>query len=162
PERKRQTTWKTFLKAHWKVLAAVDFTTVEVWSTKGLVTFYLLCVMELATRRVHFAGVTASPDSPFLERPRGGQDSVLSHCVLGRELQPKPSLKRRFSSLQMVGSFSCPYEENTNDDGKKRYVHIGGCPRVFRGFDRHDPPGATLRPGPVSRRFRMIVVLHRR
>ena len=31
PERKRHTTWKTFLRAHWDVLAAIDFTTVEVW-----------------------------------------------------------------------------------------------------------------------------------
>jgi len=32
--RKRQTTWKTFIKAHRVVLAAIDFTTIEVW-TKG-------------------------------------------------------------------------------------------------------------------------------
>src|SRR5262249_21787787 len=32
PTRKRQTTWKTFFQAHWEVLAAVDFTTIEVWS----------------------------------------------------------------------------------------------------------------------------------
>ena len=48
PDRKRQTTWTTFLKAHWDVLAAIDFTTVEVWTTGGLVTYYLLFVMELA------------------------------------------------------------------------------------------------------------------
>lgn len=30
PNRKLQTTWATFLKAHWDVLAAIDFTTVEV------------------------------------------------------------------------------------------------------------------------------------
>jgi putative transposase len=30
PDRQRKTSWKTFLKAHWEVLAAVDFTTVEV------------------------------------------------------------------------------------------------------------------------------------
>ena len=56
PDRKRQTTWATFLKAHWEVLAAIDFTTVEVWTRRGLVTYYLLFVMELATRRVHLAG----------------------------------------------------------------------------------------------------------
>ena len=39
PERKRQTTWKTFLKAHWDVLGAIDFTTVEVWTKGGIVTF---------------------------------------------------------------------------------------------------------------------------
>ncbi len=30
PDRKRQTTWKTFLKAHWDVLGAIDFTTIKV------------------------------------------------------------------------------------------------------------------------------------
>ena len=33
PERKRRTTWKTFLKSHWDVLGAIDFTTVEVWTS---------------------------------------------------------------------------------------------------------------------------------
>ena len=41
PDRKRQTTWSTFLKAPWEVLAAIDFTTLEVWTKGGLVTFYL-------------------------------------------------------------------------------------------------------------------------
>ena len=65
PERKRQTTWKTFLQSHWDVLGAIDFTTIEVWTKGGLVTFYLLFVMELATRRVHFAGCTPNPDEPL-------------------------------------------------------------------------------------------------
>ncbi|MBM4091488.1 MAG: hypothetical protein FJ276_18990 [Planctomycetes bacterium] len=30
PDRRRQTTWKMFIKPHWDVLAAIDFTTVEV------------------------------------------------------------------------------------------------------------------------------------
>jgi hypothetical protein len=30
PERSRRTPWSTFLKAHWKTLAASDFLTVEV------------------------------------------------------------------------------------------------------------------------------------
>jgi hypothetical protein len=61
PDRKRQSAWKTFLKAHWEVLAAIDFTTIEAWTKDGLTTFYLLFVMELATRRVHLAGCTQHP-----------------------------------------------------------------------------------------------------
>ena len=68
PERKRQTTWKTFLQSHWDVLAAIDFTTIEVWTKGGLVTYYLLFVMELATRRVHFAGCTPNPDEPWMQQ----------------------------------------------------------------------------------------------
>lgn len=67
-DRKRQTTWKTFLKSHWDVLAAIDFTTVEVWTKGGLVTFYLLFVIELATRRVHFAGCSPNPDEPWMKQ----------------------------------------------------------------------------------------------
>ncbi|QDU92390.1 Integrase core domain protein [Lignipirellula cremea] len=66
PDRQRQTTWATFLKAHWDVLAAIDFTTIEVWTKAGLVTWYLLFVMELKTRRVHFAGCTPHPDEPWM------------------------------------------------------------------------------------------------
>lgn len=67
PERKRTTTWATFIKSHWDVLAAIDFTTVEVWTTRGLVTFYLLFVMELATRRVNFAGCHCNPNGPWIK-----------------------------------------------------------------------------------------------
>ena len=38
-ERQRQTTWATFLKAHGDVLAAIDFTAMEVWTRNGLLTF---------------------------------------------------------------------------------------------------------------------------
>jgi len=65
PDRKRQTTWKTFIKSHWDVLGAIDFTTIEVWTTGGLITYYVLFAMELATRRVHFAGCTPNPDDPW-------------------------------------------------------------------------------------------------
>ena len=68
PQRKKTTTWKTFIKGHWDVLAAIDFTTVEVWTTRGLVTFYLLFVMELATRRVRLVGCTPNPDSPRMKQ----------------------------------------------------------------------------------------------
>ena len=68
PDRKTQTTWGTFLRAHWDVLAAIDFTTVEVWTKGGLVTFYLLFVMELKTRRMHFAGCTTSPHEAWMNQ----------------------------------------------------------------------------------------------
>jgi putative transposase len=60
PSRKRTGSWATFLKAHWDVMAAIDFTTVEVWTKGGLVTFYLLFVMELKTRRVQWIGIRSS------------------------------------------------------------------------------------------------------
>lgn len=68
PDRRSTGSWSTFLKSHWDVLAAVDFTTIEVWTRGGLVTFYLLFAMELKTRRVHFAGCTPNPDEFWMKQ----------------------------------------------------------------------------------------------
>ena len=61
PRRRRGMSWTTFLKAHWDTIAAADFFTVEVWGFRGLVTFYVLFVIELSSRRVYFAGATPNP-----------------------------------------------------------------------------------------------------
>ena len=66
PERHRKTSWRAFIKTHWDVLASIDFTTVEVWTTGGLVTYYLLFVMKVATRQIHFAGCTVNPDAAWM------------------------------------------------------------------------------------------------
>ncbi len=68
PEREKRTSWKTFLKAHWDVMAATDFFAVEVWTARGLVTYYVLFVMRLKTRSVHIAGVTTAPNGAYMEQ----------------------------------------------------------------------------------------------
>src|SRR6266568_3931082 len=64
--RKAGMSWAQFLKLHWEVLAATDFFTVEVATWHGLVTYYVLVVMELATRRVQIAGITPHPTAAFM------------------------------------------------------------------------------------------------
>ena len=66
PLRGKRTPWATFLKAHWKILIASDFFTVEVWRLQGLTTYYVLFVIELSTRVVKIAGVTTNPDSAWM------------------------------------------------------------------------------------------------
>jgi putative transposase len=57
--------WTQFLKLHWEVLAATDFFTVEVATWHGLVTYSVLFVIELSTRRVQIAGITPHPSAAF-------------------------------------------------------------------------------------------------
>ena len=66
PERLKKTTWREFLQAHWEVLAAADFFTVEVWTRSGLVRLVVLFVIELSTRRVEIAGITTQPDEVWM------------------------------------------------------------------------------------------------
>ena len=61
PDRGRRMTWSRFLKAHWAVLSAADFFTVEVWGLRGLVTLYVFFVIELETRRIQIAWITPTP-----------------------------------------------------------------------------------------------------
>jgi putative transposase len=52
PVPARPTSWQTFLRAHWGAVAGADFFTTEVWTWRGLVTFYTVFVIDLASRRV--------------------------------------------------------------------------------------------------------------
>ena len=60
--------WAQFLTLHWEVLTATDFFTAEVVTWQGLVTYYVLFVMELATRRVEIAGITPHPTAAFMQQ----------------------------------------------------------------------------------------------
>ncbi|MFN0058972.1 MAG: integrase core domain-containing protein [Planctomycetota bacterium] len=65
-ERRTKSTWREFLRRHLDVISASDFFTVEVWTKRGLVTYYVFFVIRLATRRVEIAGITQSPNSAFM------------------------------------------------------------------------------------------------
>ncbi len=54
--------------AHWEVLAATDFFTVEVWTLQGLLTHYVLFFIELATRSVYVTEITTNPNELFMRQ----------------------------------------------------------------------------------------------
>ena len=66
PLRGKRTQWSTFLKAHWKILVASDFFSVEVWRLSGLTTYYVLFFIQLSTRTVRIAGITINPDAAWM------------------------------------------------------------------------------------------------
>jgi hypothetical protein len=56
----RPTSWETFVRAHWGAIAAADFFVTEVWTWRGLVTYYTVFrhrsrVALRPDRRVHIA-----------------------------------------------------------------------------------------------------------
>jgi transposase InsO family protein len=66
PERQKPTTRGEFVRAHWSVLAAADFFTVEVWTGGRLTRFAVLFVIDLVTRRVEIAGIVPEPDGAWV------------------------------------------------------------------------------------------------
>jgi putative transposase len=101
PERGKRTTWSTFLKAHWKVLAASDFLTVEVWTSRGLVTHYLLFVVSLADRVVSIAGITTRPDESWMLQiarnvtdAQSGALHAKRYLIIDRDTKYSPQFRR--------------------------------------------------------------------
>lgn len=80
-----------FLKAHWRSIVAADFFTAEVWSLRGLVTYCILSVIELANRIVHIAGITTQPNEGWMQVGRNLTDKfsgfliAKSHLILDRD-----------------------------------------------------------------------------
>ena len=68
PVPQRSTSWQTFLRAHWGAIAGADFFTTEVWTWKGLVTYYTVFVIDLASRRVQILGSTPHPEAVFMQQ----------------------------------------------------------------------------------------------
>jgi putative transposase len=68
PERKRTTTWKEFIRIHLAVLAGTDFFTAEVFTLRGLMTFYVLFFVHLESRRIEIAGVTIHPNESWMKQ----------------------------------------------------------------------------------------------
>jgi putative transposase len=66
PASGRPSSWRTFLRAHWGAIAGADFFTTEVWTCRGLVTYYTLFVLDLKSRRVQIVGSTRNPDAAFM------------------------------------------------------------------------------------------------
>src|SRR5437870_5478059 len=77
PAPGRPSSWRTFMRAHWGAIAGADFFTTEVWTPRGLVTYYTLFVLDLKSRRVQIVGSTRNPDTAFMvEAARRLTDAV--------------------------------------------------------------------------------------
>jgi putative transposase len=66
PKHTKRMNWTTFIKSHFESLAACDFFTTEVWTPKGLVRYLVYFVIDVASRRVHIAGICHSPDEDWM------------------------------------------------------------------------------------------------
>jgi putative transposase len=68
PKRSQTIAWKDFIASHVAVITGMDFFTVEVLTWRGLITHYVLFMIQLETRRVILAGVTRHPTQEWMEQ----------------------------------------------------------------------------------------------
>ncbi len=109
PERCKKTSWMTFLKSHLEVLASIDFTTVDVWSKKGLGTYYVMFAMELSTRRVNLVGLTTQPNEAWMKQVARN----LTDCVDGFLLD------KRYVIMDRDSKFSTAFRSLIEGEDRK-------------------------------------------
>jgi transposase InsO family protein len=121
PLRGKGTPWSVFLKAHWRTIVAADFFTAEVWTLRGLVTYYVFFCIELARRIVHVAGITAYPDEPWMlqiarnltdagEGPLRGS----SHLIIDRDAKYSAQFRRLIAEARTAVIRLPPRSPNLN------------------------------------------------
>ena len=82
PAPDRPTSWRTFLRSHLGEIAATDFFATEVWTSRGLMTFYTLFVIDLKSRRVCVGGTTPNPDDAFMAQVARNLTDVVDGFLL--------------------------------------------------------------------------------
>jgi putative transposase len=96
--RRADTTWRSFLRQQAAGIVACDFFTVD---TVWLGRLYVLFFIELGTRRVHLAGVTANPEGWVAQQAR---NLLLELGERGREVR---SLFVTGTRSSAAGSTTC-------------------------------------------------------
>ena len=93
------------------MLAASDFLTVEVWTAKGLVTYYLLFEIGLVDRVVSIAGITTRPDESWMLQiarnitdAQSGALNAKRYLVIDRDTKYSEQFRRliRDSGTQVI------------------------------------------------------------
>lgn len=139
PVPQRPTSWQTFLKAHWGVIAAADFFTTEVWTRRGLVTYYTVFVIDLASRRVHILGSTPHPGDAFMGQlvrlATAADDGVLfGHRALicDRDRKWSYAVRQQFDDAGIRVVLTPVRAPNANAHAE-RFVQQGSDPLALAG-----------------------------
>ena len=95
--------------------------TIEVWTHKGLVTLYLLFVMKPASRKVHFAGCTVSPDEAWVKQIArnltDSEDGFLNgsrYILMDRDTKFSAAFRRILSDAEVKPVLLPPHSPNLN------------------------------------------------
>ncbi len=102
--RRASLSWSEFLRRQAAGIIACDFFTVE---TIGLRRLYVLFFIELGSRRVHLAGVTAHPDGPWVVQQARNLLMTLSE----QNMSPRYLIRDRDSK------FSAGFDEVFRSEG---------------------------------------------
>ena len=108
-------------KAHWRSIVAADFFTAEVWSFRGLVTYYVLFIIEVSRRIVHIAGITTQPNESWMMQVArnltdqfGGCLASKTHLIVDRDTKYTAQFRRLIAESRTAVIRLPPRSPNLN------------------------------------------------
>ena len=110
----------------------MDFFSVEVWTSRGLITYYLLFVMELKTGHVEVAGITPNPDGNFMRQIASNLNDPVDGVLNGK----------RFLILDRDSKFTDEVKAMLKAEGTE-VIH---CPVRARSLRASRDSTSTSRP----------------
>jgi putative transposase len=102
-------TWSEFIKSHAETLWACDFFTKKVWTTRGLVKFFVFFFIHIDSRKIHLAGITPNPDGIWMAQ------QARNLCMHFGELETPPKYIIRDGD----GKFTTQFDEILKSEGIK-------------------------------------------
>jgi hypothetical protein len=90
PQRKREYSWATFIKAHLGAIAGMDFFTVEVLTVVGLVRYHVLFVIDIGSRIVEVVGLARDPGSVWMKQMARNLLDADAGFLCGKRYDPGP------------------------------------------------------------------------
>lgn len=105
PAPERPMKWRTFVRTHAHLIAAADFFTTEMWTARGLVTYYTFFVIDVSSRVVRIAGTTTNPTAAWMTQIARN----LTDCVDGFRLG------KRYLILDRDALFAPPFLATLKD-----------------------------------------------
>ena len=110
PARSKRMSWAAFFKAHLGALGAMDFFTVEVLTLAGLVRYSVFFVIDVATRRVHIAGIDRAPDGRWMLQVARNLTDAIDGALRGTRYlihDSDPLFTREFDGLLRAAGVKC-------------------------------------------------------
>ena len=106
------------MQAHWPELVAADFFTTEVWTVRGLVTYYTAFVLDMQSRRVQVIGCTPYPDEAFfiqcLRQATGEMGLLYEGRILLCDRDPKRKVEQWLATASVRVVRTPPRAPNCN------------------------------------------------
>lgn len=128
PVPERPTSWQTFLRTHWGAIAGADFSRQRSGRGRGLVTFYTVFVIDLASRRVQIVSSTPYPDDRFMQQvvrtlTAAADGPLAQHRVLicDRDTKWSAPVRARLAEAG-IGVVQTPYQAPNANAYAERFV----------------------------------------